>query len=165
MPSFDIVSKADAQEVKNAVDQVNREIGTRYDFRGTKTSIDISVAATGSKIMLLTDDKMRLEALQEILRQKLAKRGVSLKLVKFHDPVPAGGDMLRQEVDIKNGLEDDELKRVTKEIKNTKLKVTAQIQGDEVRVSGKKRDDLQSAIQHLRQQLPQMELQFVNFRE
>lgn len=161
MPSFDVVSKADMQEVKNALDQVRREIETRYDFRGAKASAELS----GANITLLADDKMKHEALQEILRQKLSKRGVSLKLVKFGDSEPAGGDMIRQVVEIKEGLADEELKKVSKEIKATKLKVTAQIQGDQLRISGKQRDDLQSAMQHLRSHVSDLDLQFINFRD
>ena len=162
MPSFDVVSEADLQEVKNAVEQAKKELAGRYDFRGTKSSIELEGE---SSIIIVADDKMKLEAVQEILRTKLAKRGVSLKTVKFNDEQPAGGNTLRQVVEVKQGLADDELKKITKEIKAQKWKVTAQIQGEQIRVSGKQRDDLQSVIAHLKKALTDLELQFVNFRE
>lgn len=161
MPSFDVVSKVDEQEVRNAVDQVQREITTRYDFRGSKTSVVLEELL----IKIHTEDKMRLGSVQTLLREKLAKRGVSLKLVEFKEPVAAGGDTLKQEVVAKQGLSDDELKRLNKIIKNQKIKVTSQIQGDQLRVSGKKRDDLQSIIAVLKAEVTDLELQFVNFRD
>jgi cyclic-di-GMP-binding protein len=161
MPSFDIVSKADLQEVRNAVDQARREITTRYDFRDSKSEIDIKELL----ITLTADDNMKLKAVQEILKLKLAKRNVSLKCVEFKDPQPAGGDMLRQEVLVKQGLNDDELKSINKAIKAQKIKVTSQIQGEQIRVSGKKRDDLQAVIAHLRSEMKDLELQFINFRD
>ncbi|MCO6430921.1 MAG: YajQ family cyclic di-GMP-binding protein [Deltaproteobacteria bacterium] len=161
MPSFDVVSKVDTQEVKNAVDQARREIGTRYDLKDTKCSVEL----TGPLIVIMADDQMKLNAVQEIVRQKLAKRGVSLKSVEFKDAQAAGGDMLRQEVAVKEGLKEEELKQINKLIKNMKVKVSSQIQGDQVRVSGKKRDDLQSAIAHLKKEMAEVDLQFVNFRD
>lgn len=161
MPSFDVVSEANMQEVKNAVDQVHREITTRYDFRDSKSMIELEETT----IKLLADDKMKLGAIQEVLKQKLAKRGVSLKTVEFKDPEPAGGDMIRQLVLVKQGLSDEELKKINKAIKASKIKVSSQIQGAQVRVSGKKRDDLQTAIATLRTEFKDLELQFTNFRE
>ena len=161
MPSFDIISSADIQEVRNAVDQVKRELGSRYDFKGTKASVELNEFL----ITVIADDSMRLKAVNEILREKLAKRKVSLKCVEFKDPQSAGGDMLKEEVLVKQGLKDEELKKINKEIKNIKLKVNSQIQGDQVRVTGKKRDDLQSVIAHLKRTMSDLELQFTNFRE
>lgn len=162
MPSFDVVSKVDIQEVKNGLEQARREIGTRYDFRDSKSEIDFKDEAL---IVILADDQMKLQAVRDILQTRLAKRGVSLKSLEFKDPTKAGGDMLRQEIVVKQGLKEDELKRVNKCIKEAKLKVTSQIQGDQVRVTGKKRDDLQTAISALRSSITDLELQFVNFRE
>jgi uncharacterized protein YajQ (UPF0234 family) len=162
MPSFDVVSKVNIQEVKNALDQARREIETRYDFRDSKSEIDFKDEAL---IVLLADDQMKLGAVRDILQTRLAKRGVSLKSLEFKEPQKAGGDMLRQEVLVKQGLKDEELKRINKSIKDLKLKVTSQIQGDQVRVSGKKRDDLQSAISALRAAITDLELQYVNFRD
>lgn len=163
MPSFDVVSEVNMQEVKNAVDQVQREIGTRYDFKGSKSSIELKEKET--QIIIIADDKMKLSAVQDILRQKLAKRGVSAKSIEWKDPIPAGGDLLRQELVIKQGLSQEETKRVTKSIKEMKEKVSAAIQGAQVRVTGKKKDDLQTVIAQLRKLLPDLELQFTNFRE
>ena len=161
MPSFDIVSKADLQEVRNAVDQTRREITTRYDFKDSKSSVDI----TDTIITVMADDKMKLKAVQEILRQKLAKRNVSLKSVIFEDEQSVGGDMIKQIVNVKQGLSDEEQKKINKMIKGFKIKVTSQIQGEQIRVTGKKRDDLQSVIAELRSNVDDIELQFVNFRD
>ena len=161
MPSFDVMSEADQHEVRNAVDQTAREMQTRYDFKGSKAEIKLEEF----EITLLADDDMRLKAVVEILKTKLAKRKVSLKLLEFVDAKPAGGDMIRQAVRIKNGLKDEELRKLTKLVKSAKLKVQPAIQGDQLRISGKKRDDLQSAIAHLKEQAPDLELQFVNFRD
>lgn len=162
MPSFDVVSEVNVQEVRNAVDQVDREIGTRYDFKGSKASIEFQ---DESIIILVADDQMKLSAMQELLRQKLAKRGVSVRSVEFKDPQAAGGDTLRQEVLVKQGLKEEDLKRLNKQIKGLGLKVSSQIQGDQLRVTGKKRDDLQAVIAGLREQVKDIELQFTNFRD
>jgi len=162
MPSFDAVSKVDLQEVKNALDQVQREITQRYDFKGTKASIELK---DDKQITIIADDKMRLNSLQEMLKLKMSKRGVSHKLLKFNDPVPAASDTLRQVVDVKDGLTDEELKKLSKLIKASGLKVSAQIQAQQLRVIGKKRDDLQTAIAYLTKEAADLELQFNNFRE
>jgi uncharacterized protein YajQ (UPF0234 family) len=162
MPSFDVVSEVNVQEVRNAVDQVDREIGTRYDFKGSKASIEFQ---DESIIVLVADDQMKLGAMQELLKQKLAKRGVSVRAVEFKDPQAAGGDTLRQEVLVKQGLKDEDLKRLNKQIKGLGLKVSSQIQGDQLRVTGKKRDDLQAVISGLRERVKDIELQFTNFRD
>jgi uncharacterized protein YajQ (UPF0234 family) len=161
MPSFDIVSEVEMQEVRNAVDQVQREIATRYDFKGS----NVTVSLEEEHIAVHADNEMRLQAVQNMLMEKLAKRKVSLKSVEFKDPVPAGGDTIKQQVLIKQGLGDDELKRVNKLIKGQKVKVNTQIQGNQLRVMGKKRDDLQAVIQFLRGEVKDIELQFANFRE
>ena len=163
MPTFDIVSEVNIQEVKNAVDQTQREIQQRYDFKDANATIELKEKE--GVIQLHGPDKLRMSAMQEILRQKLSKRGVSQKSVTFEEPQAAGGDTLRQNVTIKQALNDDEKKRINKLIKETKLKVTSQIQGDQVRVTGKKRDDLQTAIATLRSSINDIELQFTNFRE
>jgi uncharacterized protein YajQ (UPF0234 family) len=163
MPSFDIVSEVNMQEVRNAVDQTQREIGTRYDFKDSNATVELKEKE--SVIALHGPDKLRMAALQEILRLKLSKRGISQKAVTFEDPQAAGGDTIRQTVTIKVSLNDEERKRINKAIKEAKLKVTSQIQGDQVRVTGKKRDDLQTAIATLRSSITDIELQFTNFRE
>jgi uncharacterized protein YajQ (UPF0234 family) len=163
MPSFDIVSKVNMQEVKNAVDQTSREIQTRYDFKDANATVELQEKECA--IALHGPDKLRLSAMEEILKQKLSKRAVSLKSVTFENPQPAGGDTLRQKVTVKQGLSEEERKRINKLIKDLKLKVTSQIQGDQVRVTGKKRDDLQTAIAQIRSSITDLELQFTNFRE
>lgn len=163
MPSFDVVSKVNIQEVKNGIDNTRREVDTRYDFKGVVASIDYQEEE--SAITLVASDKMRLTALVEMLKQKLAKRNVSLKSIEFEEPQPAGGDTLRQRAIVKQGLSEEERKRITKLIKDSKIKVNSQIQGDQVRVSGKNRDDLQLAISHLKSVVQDLELQYVNFRD
>jgi len=163
MPSFDVVSKVNIQEVKNAVDQAQREIQTRYDFKDSNASIELN--EKDFLITLAGPDKMKMAALEEILKQKLSKRGVSLKSVTFEELEPAGGDTFRQKVLVKQGLTDEERKRINKLIKDTKLKVTSQIQGDQVRITGKKKDDLQTAIAQLRTSVTDLDLQFTNFRD
>jgi uncharacterized protein YajQ (UPF0234 family) len=163
MPSFDVVSKVDIQEVKNAVNQCEREVKTRFDFKDTLAEYELN--EKDGIITVHGADRLRMGALEEILKQKLSKRGVSLKSVTFEEPQPAGGDTLKQKVIIKQGLSDDERKRLNREIKDSKLKVTSQIQGDQLRVSGKNRDDLQSVIALLRSKVTDLEMQFVNFRD
>lgn len=162
MPSFDVVSKVDMQEVKNALDQVRREIETRYDFRNSKSSVDLKEEVS---IAILADDNQKLKAIQELLSQKMAKRGISPKSLDFKDSEKAGGDMLRQEILIKQGLKDEDLKRLNKLIKEQKFKANSQIQGDQLRISGKKRDDLQEIIAFLRANVTDIVLQYVNFRD
>jgi len=161
MASFDISSKADIQEVRNAVDQVTRELRQRFDFRGSKSSIELKEFI----IIIEADDRLQLSNIQELLRQRLAKRGVGLQMVEFKPEQPASGDGLRQEVHVKQGLKDEELKRLNKLIKQLKVKVSSAIQGDQLRVSGKKRDDLQSAIASIKSEVKDIDLQFDNFRE
>lgn len=163
MPSFDVVSEVNMQEVRNAVDQTHREITTRYDFKGVIAEVELQ--EKDSKIMLHTADKGKLEAIVEILKQKLSKRGVSVKSIEVEEAQKAGGDTLRQEVKIKQGLTSEELKRLNKMIKDAKLKVTAQIQGEQLRVTSKKRDDLQEVIALLKQGVEDLNLQFTNFRD
>ena len=163
MPSFDVVSVVNMQEVRNAVDQVHREITTRYDFKGSKSALELKDKE--NLIIILADDKMKLSSIQELMRQKLAKRGVSLKSSEWKEVQSAGGDMLRQELVVKQGLALEESKRITKAVKEMKAKVSAAIQADQVRITGKKKDDLQAVIGQLRAMFKDLELQFVNFRE
>jgi len=163
MPTFDVVSLVQMYEVKNAVDQVKREIATRYDLKGTKSALEFR--EKDGLIELSADEDLRLKALQELLKQKLAKRGVSLKSINFKEPQAVGGDIKKQEVVVKQGLSDEELRRMTKLIKEAKFKVITQMQGAQLRVSGKKKDELQAVIAYLREQIQDLELQFVNFRD
>lgn len=160
MPSFDIVSELDLQEVRNAVDQANREIATRFDFKGVKASF----ALTDATILMTGEQEFHLQQMMDILRQKLVKRKVDLACLDPGDPV-AGLSAARQEIALKQGIDSDTAKRMTKAIKGGKLKVQAQIQGEQVRVSGKKRDDLQDAIALLRGEDWGLPIQFTNFRD
>jgi len=163
MPSFDVSSSVNTQEVRNAVEQVRKELMTRFDLKGSKCSIDYQEKE--SLIVLVGDDRLKLKSVSDLTSEKLAKRGVSLKSVEFAEPIAAGGDTLRQEVKIKQGLTVEELKRLSKHIKETGIKVSAQIQGDQLRVNGKKKDDLQTAIASLRASIEDLNLQYGNFRD
>jgi uncharacterized protein YajQ (UPF0234 family) len=163
MPSFDVVSRVDLQEMDNAVNQVKREVETRYDFKGSKTTVDF--VRKDAVIRFLTEDDMKLRALKDMLIGKVVKRSIDVKALDFGKPEQAGGDMLRQEVKIAEGIDTDIARKVVKVIKDKKLKVQAAIQGDEVRVSGKKRDELQEVIALLKEQDFGIPIQFVNMRE
>jgi uncharacterized protein YajQ (UPF0234 family) len=163
MPSFDVVSRVDMQEMDNAVNQVKKEISTRFDFRGSKTQIDLD--RKEAKIHVLTEDDMKLRALKDMLIAKVVRRSIEAEALVFGPSEKAGGDMLRQTVSITNGIDIETARKVVKVVKETKLKVQAAIQGDEVRISGKQRDDLQDAIHALKEADLGMPLQFVNYRE
>ncbi|WP_456377348.1 YajQ family cyclic di-GMP-binding protein [Thiolapillus sp.] len=160
MPSFDIVSEVDLQEVRNAVDQANRVIGTRFDFKG----VDASFAHQENEITLQAEQEFQLQQMLDILREKLAKRGVDVKAMDIKDP-QTSLNATRQQILIQQGIESDAAKKIVKEVKAAKLKVQAQIQGDQVRVTGKKRDDLQQVIALLKEQDYGLPLQFKNFRD
>ncbi len=161
MPSFDIVSQVDLQEVDNAVNQASKEMTQRYDFKGSGSEIDWDKAG---EIKLLGDSDNRLTAIIDILQSKLVKRGVSLKTLDYGAVEPASGGKVRQVITLKQGISAEKAKEINKIIKEAKLKVQSQIQGDQVRVTGKKIDDLQSVIQELKGRDLGLELQFVNMR-
>lgn len=161
MPSFDVVSKLERHEVENAIAQAQKEIGTRYDFRDTGSSIE----DTKEGIVLRSDAEARLEAAYGVLVEKMVKRKVSVKSLDPQKIEPAGGKSFRQLVKLKEGVEMEKAKEIVKALKDSKLKVQGAIQGDLVRVSGKKRDDLQGAIAFLRGKDFGLPLQYVNFRE
>ena len=163
MPSFDVVSRVDMQEMDNAVNQVKKEITTRFDFRGSKTQIDLD--RKEGKIELLTEDDMKLRAIKDTLVAKVVHRSIEAQSLVFGAPEKAGGDMMRQTVTITNGIDIETARKVVKLVKDTKIKVQASIQGDEVRITGKNRDDLQDAIQTIKAADVGMPLQYVNFRE
>ncbi|WP_456405245.1 YajQ family cyclic di-GMP-binding protein [Thiolapillus sp.] len=160
MPSFDIVSEVDLQEVRNAVDQANRVIETRFDFKG----VDASFEHNESEVNLKAEQEFQLQQMLDILREKLAKRGVDVKALDVKDP-QTSLNAARQQIVIQQGIESDVAKKIVKEIKAAKLKVQAQIQGDQVRVTGKKRDDLQKVIALLKEKDHGLPLQFKNFRD
>jgi cyclic-di-GMP-binding protein len=164
MPSFDVVSKVNEQEVDNAFQQAKKEIDQRYDFKGTETSLEKVEKEKG--IRLRSSTEQRLEAAREVLIQKLAKRNVALRGVKY-GTVEQSGKHVLQLITFAQGIETEKAKAIVKLIKDSKLKVQAAIQGDSVRVTGKAKDDLQSVIQLIRQQADALSLdaQFENFRD
>ena len=161
MPSFDIVSKTDLAEVDNAVQGVAREIGTRFDFKGSKCSIERKEAL----ITILADDDMKLRQMQELLKGHVVRRKLDASALEFKDPQKASGNALRQEVVVKQGIDQTLGKRIVKEIKDSKMKVQVSIQGEELRVTGKKKDDLQDTIAFVRSLKIEQPLQCVNFRD
>ena len=161
MPSFDVVSKTELAEVDNALDGARREMSTRYDFKGSKSTIERTELA----ITLLADDAMKLRQVQELLKGYFVRRKIDPLALDFGTEERASGDMMRQVVTIRQGIDRELAKTLVKAIKDSKLKVQAAIQGDELRISGKNRDDLQSAIALIKQQKADRPLQFVNFRD
>ena len=162
MPSFDVVSEVDFQEVRNAVDQASREVSTRFDFKGTGSTIDLN----DKSIELATESEQRLKALTQVLEEKLVKRKVSLKVLGFGNVEEAAKGTVRQTVSLNVGINDEKAREIGKYIKGLTLKgVQHQVQGDQLRVSGKKRDDLQKVIGELREHDFGVPLQFNNFRD
>lgn len=161
MPSFDVVSKVDMQEVDNAVNQVRKEISTRYDFRNSKSSVEFDKES----IVINADDKMKLNAITDMLNQKMVKRGVGVRALDYQEEEQAMGGSIRQKVLIKQGISTEDGKKITKMIKELGMKkVSAQIQQEQVRVNGPSRDDLQTIIAAIKSSI-ELELQFVNFKD
>ena len=160
-PSFDVVSEVDMQEVSNAVNQTVKEITQRFDFKGSKSTVEIE---NGNAIKIVTEDDTRMRNIVDILQSKFIKRGVAIKNLEYGKVEPAAGGMVRQSIRIRQGIEADIAKKITKDIKTLKVKVQAQLQDDQVRVSGKKLDDLLAVIAFLKGQDYGIELQFSNFR-
>jgi uncharacterized protein YajQ (UPF0234 family) len=158
--SFDIVSKFDEQELRNAVDQARREINQRYDLKNTKTEIDFS----SSELSINSDSEFTLQAVRDILESKLVRRGLSLKILDYGSEEPASGGRVRQQVKLRQGIPDDLAKQISKRIRDEFKKVTPQIQGDAIRVQAKSKDELQGVIQTLRADEYPVALQFVNYR-
>lgn len=160
MPSFDVVSEFDSHEASNAVDQANREVDTRFDFKGTgsKYTLDDNV------ITMTSQTDFQLQQMLDILRQKLAKRGIDIACMKEEEPEISGSEA-RQKVILRQGIESDLARNLVKKIKASKLKVQAAIQGEKLRVSGKKRDDLQAVISLLKEADVDLPLQYENFRD
>ena len=162
MPSFDIVSSFNMQEVDNAVNMVVRDIGNRYDFRGSKTSVSLD---KGEKLIIIfADNTMQLAAVVDMLKSRAISRKVSLKVLKFHDEESAAGTSIRQKISLREGIDRDRAKNINKMIKDKKLKVQSQIQGEQLRVTGKKIDDLQSVISMLKSANLDIPLQYVNMK-
>lgn len=162
MPSFDIVVKVNLQEVDNAVHQAQKELAQRYDFKGSKSEIQWDKKG---EITLIGDDDYKLKALTEILQGKLVKRGISLKNAKYSTPEAAFEGTLRQKITLQQGIPSEKAKELIKVIKDSRIKVQPQIQDEQVRVTGKKRDDLQEVIGLVRKADLAMDVQFENFRD
>lgn len=160
MPSFDVVSEVDVQEVRNAVDQAVRELGTRFDFKG----VDAGFELNDERIQMHAQEEFQLGQMLDILRDKFTRRGVDVRVLEPGD-IEAAGKQKRQSFGLKQGIDRDAAKKIVKLIKDAKLKVQSQIQGDQVRVTGKKRDDLQQAIATLKEADLDMPLDFNNFRD
>lgn len=161
MPSFDIVSVTDMQEVDNAVNSVIREIGSRYDFKGTKCSVE----RKDKEITINADDDYKLGAIQDMLKVHFTRRKIDPRALDFKDPEKATGMTIRQVVNVKQGIEQEIAKEIVKHIKDSKMKVQASIRGEELRVTGAKRDDLQAAIQLVKAMPLSLPVQFINFRD
>ena len=158
--SFDVVSKTDPQEIANAVQQARKELQTRFDFKGSKSEIELS----GEEIKLTSDDEQKLKSVRDILEDKMVKRKVSLKALDYQTMDDSALSTVKQTVKIVQGIESEKAKAIVKTLKDAKLKVQASIQGDQVRVAGKNKDDLQKAISMLREKDFGLPLQFTNYR-
>ncbi len=161
MPSFDIVSQVNQQEVKNAVEQANKEITNRYDFKGSDARIELK----DLELTVFADDDFKLGQVMDVLRARLAKRNVDARSLEPGTVEKISGDKVKQPVKVKAGIEQEKAKSIVKLIKDHKLKVAGSIQGDSVRVSGAKKDDLQAAIQLVRSSVTDLPVQFINFRD
>ena len=161
MPSFDVVSEADMIEVKNAIEQANKEITTRFDFKGS----DARVEQKERELTAYADDDFKLSQVRDVLTNKLAKRKVDVRFLEDGDIKKIGGDKVKQVIKVKNGIETEDAKKIVRIIKDSKMKVQASIQGESVRVTGAKRDVLQQAIALLRKELTEWPLSFNNFRD
>lgn len=161
MPSFDVVSEANIVEVKNAVDQSNKEISTRFDFKGS----DARVEQKERELTAYADSEFQLTQVRDVLTGKMVKRNVDVRFLDIGKIEKIGGDKVKQLIKIRNGIESDAAKKIVRIIKDSKMKVQASIQGDAVRVTGAKRDDLQSAMALLRKEVSDLPLEFNNFRD
>ena len=161
MPSFDTVCEADLVEVRNAVDNTVKEISTRFDFKGTSAAIELKE----KDITLIGDAEFQLGQIEDVLRNKMTERGVDVRFLDRGDVQKMGGDKVKQVIKVRNGIETEVSKKIQRMIKDSKLKVQAAIQGDSVRVTGAKRDDLQAAMALIRKDIPDLPLSFNNFRD
>jgi uncharacterized protein YajQ (UPF0234 family) len=161
MPSFDIVSQVNEQEVRNAVEQTNKEIGNRFDFKGS----DARVEQAKLDLTVFADDEFKLGQVMDVLRARLAKRNVDVRHLEPGTIEKISGDKVKQPLKVKVGIAQDKGKSIVKLVKDSKLKVQASIQGDAVRISGAKKDDLQAAIQLVKKSVADLPLQYINFRD
>lgn len=161
MPSFDVVSEADMVEVRNAVDQANKEISTRFDFKGT----DARIEQKERELTAYADSDFQLSQVRDVLTNKMTKRSVDVRFLDLGKIEKIGGDKVKQVLTVKNGIESDTAKKIVRIIKDSKMKLQASIQGDAVRITGAKRDDLQAAMALLRKEVADLPLAFNNFRD
>jgi uncharacterized protein YajQ (UPF0234 family) len=161
MPSFDVVSEANIVEVKNAVDQANKEISTRFDFKGS----DARVEQKERELTAFADAEFQLGQVRDVLTNKMTKRNVDVRFLDIGKIEKIGGDKVKQVIKIRNGIESDAAKKIVRIIKDSKMKVQASIQGDAVRITGAKRDDLQASMALLRKEVTDLPLEFNNFRD
>lgn len=162
MPSFDIVSEVDNVELRNAVDQANREVGNRYDFKGSDARVE---NADGNQLTVFADDEFKLGQVYDVLLGKLAKRGVDVRSLSKGQVDKVSGDKVKQVITVRSGVDKELAKRIVKMIKDSKLKLQGSIQGETVRVSGSKKDNLQEAMTMVKEQVKDYPLQFANFRD
>ncbi|HXM83517.1 MAG TPA: YajQ family cyclic di-GMP-binding protein [Burkholderiales bacterium] len=165
MPSFDIVSQVDRQEVKNAVDQTNKEITNRFDFKGSDARVEIEMRQNELQLTVYADDEFKLGQVTDVLRARLSKRNVDVRCLEPGSVEKISGDKVKRPLTVRVGVPQDKAKSIVKLLKDAKLKVNASIQGDAVRVAGAKKDDLQSAIQLVRKSVTDLPLQYINFRD
>lgn len=165
MPSFDIVSQVDRQEVKNALEQANKEIQNRYDFKGSDARIEQNASQASLELAVFADDEFKLGQVMDVLRARLAKRNVDARSLEPGAVEKISGDKVKRVVKVKIGIAQEKGKEILRLLKDAKLKVTGSIQGDAVRVQGAKKDDLQAAIQLVRKSVADLPLQFINFRD
>lgn len=161
MPSFDITSEVNKVELKNAIDQANKEISTRFDFKGSDARLELNDLV----LTVYADDEFKLQQVMDILVGKCAKRNVDVRALDMKDIDKVSGNKVKQTVNVRNGIESEKAKQIVKLIKDSKTKVQASIQGEAVRISGAKRDDLQNAIQLVKKSVSDLPLQFGNFRD
>ena len=161
MPTFDVACEANLVEVRNAIDQANKEIGNRFDFKGS----DARIEQKERELTVFADDDFKLGQVRDVLVGKFAKRGVDVRFLEYGDPQKIGGDKMKQVITVRHGVSGDLAKKIVRLVKDSKIKVQASIQGDTVRVSGGKRDDLQSVIALLKQEIADVPLAYQNFRD
>ena len=162
MASFDIVSKVDGQNLDNAINTVKREITTRYDFRGSKTTIELDKKT--DEILITTEDSMKVQSIEDIIIQRVIKQGIDARGLDLSKEEYSSGPMIKKEIKVKQGIDKETAKKIVKSIKDTKAKVEASIMDDQIRVTGKKLDELQAIMAHLRKTDFEIALQFVNFK-
>jgi len=165
VPSFDIVSQVDRQEVKNAVEQTNKEVSNRFDFKGSDARVELEMRQAELALTVFADDEFKLGQVTDVLRGRLAKRNVDVRCLEPGLIEKISGDKVKRLLTVKVGIPQEKGKQIQKLVKDAKLKVAASIQGDAVRISGAKKDDLQAAIQLVRKSVADIPLQFINFRD